>query len=54
MQLGLTITGTLGIIAHAKLSGIIPSIKPLLSKIKKTNFRFSEELEITILNKAGE
>ena len=53
-QLGLLITGTMGIIIEAKLSAIIPSVKPLLQKIKETNFRLSPHLEKIILNKAGE
>lgn len=53
-QLGLTITGTIGIIVNAKLSGLIPSVKPILAKIKTTNFRISDLLEIQILNQAGE
>ena len=53
-QLGLTIIGTIGIIVDAKLAGIISSVKPLLAKIKSTNFRITEQLEILILNKAGE
>jgi len=38
IDLGLSVTGTLGVIIKAKLSGLIPSIKPILSKIKTTNF----------------
>ena len=53
-QLGLTIIGTIGVIVDAKLAGIIPSVKPILSKIKSTNFRFTEQLESLILNRAGE
>jgi predicted nucleic acid-binding protein len=53
-QLGITITGTLGIILDAKLSGHIPIVKPILNKIKATNFRLSENLEKFILAKAGE
>jgi predicted nucleic acid-binding protein len=53
-QLGLTIIGTIGIIVDAKLAGIITSIKPILFKIKETNFRISEQLELLILKKAGE
>src|SRR5258708_1081248 len=40
-QLGITFTGTIGVIIKAKLNGIIPSIKPLLEKIKETDFRLS-------------
>lgn len=51
---GIAITGTLGIIVEAKLAGIIPVVRPLLSKIKDTNFRISKKLEFQILKKAGE
>ena len=53
-QLGLTIIGTIGVIVDAKLAGIIPSVKPILSKIKLTNFRITEQLELLILKLAGE
>jgi predicted nucleic acid-binding protein len=53
-QLGLTIIGTIGVIVDAKLAGIIPSIKPILSKIKSTNFRITDQLELLILKLAGE
>lgn len=53
-QLGLTITGTLGVIIKAKLTGKIPSIKPYLDKIKITNFRISSEIEAQALKEAGE
>jgi len=53
-RLGLSVTGTLGVIIKAKNNGIIPSIKPYLDKIRKTNFRFSEESEHTALKEANE
>lgn len=53
-QLGLTIIGTIGVIVDAKLAGVIPSVKPILSKIKSTNFRITEKLELLILKRAGE
>ncbi len=53
-ELGLTIIGTAGVIVDAKLAGIIPSVKPILAKIRTTNFRLSEKLELLILKKAGE
>jgi len=53
-QLGLTFTGTLGVIIKAKKLGKINSIKPLLKKMKLTNFRISEELEIQALIQAEE
>ena len=53
-KLGLVFTGTIGVIVKAKLNGIIPSIKPLLEKIKKTDFRLSIEIEIQALKEAKE
>jgi predicted nucleic acid-binding protein len=53
-RLGIPITGTIGIIVKAKLSGIIPSIKPLLYKIKQTNFRISDDIENLALTEAQE
>lgn len=53
-QLGLSYTGTLGIIIKAKLTGLTPSVKALLEKIKTTNFRISGTLEEEALYIAGE
>lgn len=53
-QLGISYTGTIGIIVKAKLNGVIPSIKPFLEKIKQTNFRISAELETIALKEANE
>lgn len=53
-QLGLNFTGTIGIIIKAKLNGVIPSIKPLLLKIRETDFRLTSELELVALREAGE
>ena len=53
-KLGITYTGTIGVIIKAKLKGIIPSIKPLLDKIKQTDFRLSEDIEIQAIKEAKE
>jgi predicted nucleic acid-binding protein len=53
-RLGLNIISTVGIIVGAKLAGIISSVKPLLIKLKQTNFRISQQLEAFILDKSGE
>ena len=53
-QLGLSVTGTIGVIVKAKLNGIIPSIKPYIERIKETNFRISDEIEIQALKQAEE
>ena len=53
-RLGINYTGTIGVIIKAKLNGIIPSIKPILEKIKQTNFRISIEIELQALKEANE
>jgi len=53
-QLGVNFTGTIGVIIKAKLNGIIPSIKPILAKIKETDFRLSIDIERQALNDANE
>ena len=53
-RLGLTYTGTLGVVIYAKILGIIPSVKTILEEIKLTNFRLSDQLEYTALKLAGE
>ena len=53
-QLGLTITGTLGILAQAKEKGLIPMLKPLLDRINQTDFRLSEKLVMEVLRQVGE
>ncbi len=53
-DLGLHITGTIGILIDAKLSGIIPAIKPLIDKIRQTNFHITPELLKKITDATGE
>ena len=53
-RLKLKYAGTFGLILRAKQAGIIRSVRPILDKIEKTNFRFSEALFDTILKEAGE
>ncbi len=53
-NLGLEITGTIGVIIIAKKRGVINSIKPYLEKIRATNFRISEEIERQALKDAEE
>ncbi len=54
LKLHLEFTGTFGIIAKAKQRAIIPSVKPLIEKIRQTNFRFSEAVFLETLKEAGE
>ena len=53
-RLGIHITGIFGIFIVAKNEGVIPMIKPVLEKIRKTNFRFSKKIEIEILRQSNE
>ena len=53
-RLGVTFTGTIGVIIKAKLNGIIPSVKQIIEKIKQTDFRLSAEIEIQALKEADE
>ncbi|MCL2027988.1 MAG: DUF3368 domain-containing protein [Bacteroidales bacterium] len=53
-NLRLDVTGTIGVIVAAKQKGIISRVKPVLQKIKETNFRISAELELQALLQANE
>jgi predicted nucleic acid-binding protein len=53
-KLKLNYTGTIGVIVRAKLKGIIPSIKPILAKIKQTDFRLASDVELQALKEANE
>lgn len=53
-KLGIPFTGTIGVIIKAKLLGILPSIKPLLERIKQTDFRLSADLELQALIESKE
>ena len=53
-QLGVNYTCTVGVIIKTKINGVIPSIKPILAKIKETDFRLSPDLERQALLAAGE
>ncbi|NBR57470.1 MAG: DUF3368 domain-containing protein [Chitinophagia bacterium] len=48
------VTGTIGVIIAAKNKNIILSIKPILDKIKETNFYISKEIEDAALMLAKE
>ena len=53
-RLLLPYTGTLGVILKAKQLGVIAEIKPVLEKIQRTNFRFSQKSYDEILRLANE
>ncbi len=52
--LGLTVTGTLGVLLKAKRQGIIDKISPLLSELKQNGFYIDSALENMVLEQAGE
>ena len=53
-MLELNYTGTIGVIIKAKINGIIPSVKPILAKIKGTDFRLTDEAVRQALQEANE
>lgn len=53
-EIGLKYSGSFGLILRAKQEGIIKSIRPIIDKIRNTNFRYSEKLLQSILEQAGE
>ncbi len=53
-KLKLKFSGTFGLLLKARQAGVINSVKPILKKIKKTDFRFSDDLFEFILKQAGE
>lgn len=52
--LGLTVTGTLGVLLKAKHEGLIQEVKPLLSEMKEKGFYISDAVEKLVLNQARE
>jgi len=53
-NLGLQITGTIGVIVNARLKGRIPSAKNILEKILKTDFRINAKIINEAIRTAGE
>jgi uncharacterized protein len=52
--LGLTFIGTLGVLLAAKVDNHIPAVKPLIERLRASDFRMSAELSAYILTRAGE
>ncbi|MEX0663000.1 MAG: DUF3368 domain-containing protein [Balneolaceae bacterium] len=53
-EMGISVTGSLGVLIAVKNKGHIQTVKPLIEKIQKTNFRISEELIEQVLKKVNE
>ncbi len=49
IKLNMKVTGTLGVISKAKQMGIIERIKPIIEKLRVTNFRISETVITELL-----
>lgn len=52
--LGLAVTGTLGILLRAKQQGIVNTVSPLLTEMKKHGFYIDSRLESLVLEQAKE
>jgi uncharacterized protein len=51
---GVTLTGTLGVLVKAKTAGYIPTVAPLVSRLTELGFRLSEQTRLAILKLANE
>lgn len=55
LNLGCTVTGTLGVLITAKQSGLLAALKPELDRLcRETTFRMSAALKNNVLRLAGE
>lgn len=52
--LGLSVTGTLGVLVKSKRMGIIETVRPLLSEMRSNGFYVSNAVERMVLEQAGE
>ncbi len=52
--LGVTVTGTLGVLLRAKQRRIIPALRPVLDALQGVGFRVSDSLRERALRQAGE
>ncbi len=51
---GLSVTGSLGLLAKAKMLGLVPNLKPLLEKAIAEGIRYHPDLVRSILEAVGE
>lgn len=54
LELGLLVTGTLGLLLKAKQKSLISAVKPLLDSLKEIDFYMNDFLYQDILRRAGE
>lgn len=53
-NLGLDVTGSVGVILKAKSTGLVPAIRPFILAIRSTSFRLSPDIEKQAFLLAGE
>ena len=53
-NLGLRVSGTLGLLVKAKAAGVIPAVKPLIEALEANGFYLSQAVKERILRLAGE
>jgi len=55
LELGIALSGTLGVLAEAKRRRLIPLVRPEMDRLlNETNFRVSEAIRQHVLQRAGE
>ena len=52
--MGISVTGSLGVLIAVKNKGHLKAVKPIIEKIQKTNFRISKELIERVLDMVKE
>jgi predicted nucleic acid-binding protein len=52
--LGLTVTGTLGVLLRAKKEGLLPAIAPVVDTLEQLGFRLATDTRAGVLRLAGE
>ena len=52
--MGLTVTGTIGVLLRAKQASVITDVVPVLDALDAVDFRVSQELRAEALRLAGE
>jgi predicted nucleic acid-binding protein len=53
-RLGLTLTGTLGVLLRAKSTGLIPSVAPLIEQMLRDGIHLGDSVVAEALRLAGE
>ncbi len=54
LRVGLTITGSLGVLLKAKERGLVPELSPLIQELRRNKIRLGEDVVLQALRLAGE